>query len=423
MASSYYFIESSLQITYEFLLGILFSFGAFTFIAIIIYLGYINITDTTSNKASDESIDLILNRLIPSMKGDQVNSLKNIITRVIKYRGIYLGLRLIAGVIVVVGGIIGSYILLRQNELLSIQNDKIEAQNNLFRTQNTLLDNQSEYLKNQTDLFDNQNELISTQNLYIEQQNSFSRKEYLEEIASQYRNQLSSPNFTTQTKLNAFYRIQKLIQQNKWVDNFIIDVNQISFDNTILKDASINKHTFSTSSFYLTTITNSTFQKCNFNSCRLSDTRINNTDLIDCNFEKTTFSLANFTPSQEYALKQILKYLKYNSFENRFTGKNSFSNSRFTQCDFRYTDLRSFEGIDNSTFRHEDVEYGFLFGTILNESDITDQELKALMRNNGVIFNNADRNIFLLQLDAFSLTEEERESVNKIYNFYSMINI
>ena len=214
MASSYYFIESSLQITYEFLLGILFSFGAFTFIAIIIYLGYINITDTTSNKASDESIDLILNRLIPSMKGDQVNSLKNIITRVIKYRGIYLGLRLIAGVIVVVGGIIGSYILLRQNELLSIQNDKIEAQNNLFRTQNTLLDNQSEYLKNQTDLFDNQNELISTQNLYIEQQNSFSRKEYLEEIASQYRNQLSSPNFTTQTKLNAFYRIQKLIQQN-----------------------------------------------------------------------------------------------------------------------------------------------------------------------------------------------------------------
>ena len=428
-AVAQYYFNSGLELSYEFFLGMLLSTFLFGILSVSLFFYYVNRRKAFQNELQEQYFTTLLSSLLPSLNDQNINRIKSIVSNVLKYRAFYLGVRVLFSLIIVMGGMIGTYVLIKQNTLLEIQNDKIEAQNTLFdkqndlvSSQNTLLQTQSRYLESQTSLFDSQNDLIATQNDQIGTQNRFAQKEYYRELVSSYRNQLSSPDFSNETKLNAFNRIYQLTAQAKTnLEEEVIDVKNTSFNRLEITNKVIRDFSFTNSSFYETLIENSSFSNCSFKASHFSDTRLKNVRIVNAIFNDVSFSLTNRTPSQEYALKQAAKYLKYNGFPITFSGIIEIDNTVFQRCDFRYTDLRNISGINNETFKLADIEAGLFYGAIINSEQIGDMTTIQVMKDNGVIFNQEDLARLLKEINSYNLTDQEKEAIDKIIMYYQEI--
>lgn len=148
--------------------------------------------------AVEKTVKSIAHRYVPEATDQDVKSGVRLIQNFLWGRAVYTFLGVLVSVFLVMGGLIGSVLIFKQNQLtahqtklindqntlLGNQNDKIEQQNELFDEQNKAVVAQTDLLRSQDTLFRAQNkfikqqtELFDSQLIQIHKQNGLFRRQ------------------------------------------------------------------------------------------------------------------------------------------------------------------------------------------------------------------------------------------------------
>ncbi|WP_170110755.1 pentapeptide repeat-containing protein [Flavilitoribacter nigricans] len=145
--------------------------------------------DLSTKKYEKTSSSLIL-KVFPSLGEENAEQVSKSLKLLIKNRMIFSSISLMISVIVLIGGVMGTILLVKQNYLISEQTERLDTQNDLFKqqnsqidTQNILISTQSNYLRAQNDLLNRQNSLLDAQNSLFNVQNK--KVEYQSELLNE----------------------------------------------------------------------------------------------------------------------------------------------------------------------------------------------------------------------------------------------
>ena len=343
----FYFVNASIEFTTSFISGVVTSLSIVLILAVILIVGKSRLYNTESDKDLLEKIYTnSLGRFLPGLSETDRKRIKALLTKILNYRIILSSLRIIGFLIVVFGGLIGTHILIKQNELLAKQNDKFEYQNRLFSNQNTLVQNQNkllleqtDYLKSQTELFTSQNDLIDKQTSSIEQQNSFARQEHYSSLYSSYLDDLNNPDIAIRIKQSAFYKIIDLQRRNRIYDKYdILSAENLQFRGARLGNLVIRDFDFSRPNFDDSVISNSVFSEIQFRNGSFLATQFYDCHFSDVKFENCAFGLSirHMQPDKFISILSIAPNYDYSPLE--IFEASTLKNVTFEGCFLRFAD-------------------------------------------------------------------------------------
>ncbi|WP_020534985.1 pentapeptide repeat-containing protein [Lewinella cohaerens] len=362
----FYFMSTGIEFTISFISGVVATLFLLMIIGVILIIGKTKLYNSESEKGLLNNVyNYSLVRLLPGLSESERKRFRLVFTKILNYRIVLSSLRIIGILIVVFGGLIGTHVLIKQNDLLAKQNDKFEDQNKLFLNQNRLLLEQTDYLKSQTELFTSQNNLIDKQTSSIEQQNSFARQEHFSTLYNNYLDDLNDPNIAIRVKQSAFYKIVDLQRRNRLYDRYeTLSADNLQFRGVKLQNLVIRHFDLSKPNFDDSVISNSAFSDVQFRSGSLLATQFYDCRLSDVKFENCAFGLSirDMRPDEFISILSIISGYEYSPlavFENA-----TLENVSFEKCFLRFTDFRSAIGNFDESFRIEDIQYGLLYPSL-----------------------------------------------------------
>lgn len=141
---------------------------AIIIVLILLLFGYALFFDfKKSVGTSEQNTNQLLAEIFPNFSEEQVAWLRSKVEKGLKIRFLLVNIQVVISLFLVIGGVLGSIILLKQNTIIEGQSTLFENQNALLSHQNESFDFQNKLVKDQSDLLKIQNKLAQDQNELI----------------------------------------------------------------------------------------------------------------------------------------------------------------------------------------------------------------------------------------------------------------
>ncbi|WP_367389728.1 pentapeptide repeat-containing protein [Lewinella sp. LCG006] len=258
--SVFYFRTTISEQGPPFIIGLLVSLTLIISLAVIIFLvleDKVKVSfkgNTTLN--NDVDFHKVLRDISPTLNDDQTKIIGDLIKGFLRGRAVYMSLGLIISAFLVLGGLLGSILLFKQNELLGEQTLFLRYQSELIEEQNQKFENQNLLFENQNSMLNEEIALSSVQNKFISEQTDLSRiqigqiesqnKLFGEQIIQSYTEiqllRRQDSLFTNQNSLVSF-ELELLQKQNEYflAQNELIKVQDSLIGEQLRQDATQNE--------------------------------------------------------------------------------------------------------------------------------------------------------------------------------------
>ncbi|PHN00597.1 pentapeptide repeat-containing protein [Flavilitoribacter nigricans] len=402
----YFFRFAIVHYGVAFGIGILASITLIIVIGLVVYLTYkdkflVSVRPKNDNQEEDAQKS-ILKTVLPNLGEREIENVRSTLQNFLAYRSVFLSLNMAISLIIIIGGLIGTLLLIEQNNLLGSQLEKLETQNQSIDHQNELINTQTLAVDAQTTLFKNQNELIESQNNkigeqteFIRKQSEFSENEYYLAQYDQYRQELSNTDLSSRYRSFLFNKIIDLINEGKIKSRSVYaDFSLIDFQGINLIGKTLTGFQFRSSSFSGAILKNIIFKNCYFESCIFYNTTFDDIQFINCELVENRFSLGPSGSSLKSDLGSLAQSTK--GFQpDKFKGKILFNpSSNLDHNNLRFQDLTSVE-IDWNSIKDEDVKKFHFFGSFIKLGAEVSSSKRELLRQFGAMSSEKDKLIVI----------------------------
>lgn len=412
-------------------IGFLLAFAILTMVGILLYFGLKNklvvgLKRNEGERDDPKTTDLqsTIMMLFPKMGKEQASRLQRFVEVFLSGRIFFLSINMALSLVIIIGGLIGTLLLVDQNALISAQLQRLDTQNESLGEQNQLIRSQTTSIETQTSLFEGQNELIEVQNTNINKQTSFIAKQsQFEERAfyasqyREYRRDFSNTDHTDKYRAFLFNEMVDLVNERKVPSKSLFSDFSISdFTDLSIVDKNITGFQFRFSQFKNTVFENVVFENCLFEECALYGAEFKNVSFRNCNISGNRFSISYPTADVNNELSNLVNNAKHAFNLNRFSGEVIIdSNSDIENNVFRFNDLRRVS-LDWGKVTENEIRSGFFFGAILSANNSMSIEKFELLKEFGAIFDRRGAEDFLQMFDEKYSRYNKHPAIQRIKN-------
>lgn len=309
----YYTSVDIITVGVPFLLGVIVMLVA---IGILFILSFGLLKDNIEFKVSspgNNTIKAILEKVLPNTESDLKIKINRLVSSILIARSISYVSSMIIGLIITVGGITGTALLMRQNNLVSIQVDKLEDQNNLIIQQNIKIDKQNDNLVLQNNLIEaeRRGSLVFMFSNLIDGVNRELENDYGNNNKRDLSPQLISRISALSMRLQPYRYLEQdeltqqafspergqllvtLINSDLDTDTYDEIFSQSSFDYSYIEGVNFDNRYFQNISLRNSKLVNVRFHESNLVGADLSSSNLNNTKFLFCNMKSSKLGKLN----------------------------------------------------------------------------------------------------------------------------------